>query len=961
MSIARNIRATLVVVWAAAIIFATAVIFTFSPATVYGQIGNGLKGEYFDNADFTDLKITRTDANVNFNWGAGAPDPSMGADSFSVRWTGQIRPQYSQKYQFYAGFDGGVRLWVNGELLLDQWSDQTAAEWTSFITLTAGTDYDIRLDYYSNTGNASVKLYWSSASQAKQIVPQSRLSETPPLISAGKTATAQTFEAGHGPEYGNDADATNSSYWSAYPYPQWWQLDLGASYDIKTVRIRNYVDGTRYYRYTVQTSADGTSWTTVAAKTNNDAAADAGDTYAVSGTGRYIRVNVTYDSANRGTHISDVKVYGYKACTLDPILLTTGKTAEVEALPSSPGDPITTYTQTGHEPQYAIDGDASNSSYASISPYQHYWQVDLQDNYKIKQLNIRNYADGTRYYQYRIYVSKDQFNWTEVAAKTDEKAAVNQGDSYAVDAVGRYIRVMGTYNSANAVFHISDFKAYGYRENVPVPEPVANRSAFSIIQSSDNDAASGITFIPSPDSTHEYGIGSDSDASSATVAGRYLRFDNVDFGSTGANQFIARVYTPNADAGQPQETVRLEVRLDSPTGTLAGTLPAFKQWTRNSTLACDMANVTGVHNVYLVIGNNSAKGLGINWFQFARKTALPSPAPRPAPLPAPVAYNVYFGNLHSHTAFSDGKSVPDTAFNYARNTAHLDFLAVTDHSNLYDHDLAWDQSLEWRDLKASADRNTVNGSFVAIAGSETTWYPPGGFGHMNTFAMEHFNTYETEYNDANRFYAAAKQYPASIVQWNHPWDADFNGFTPYDADVDNVMDLIETAQSGHPSIDNLSHYTTALDLGWHVAPSGNQDNHAANWGTLDTRRTAILAEKLTREDIYDAIRSHRVYATTDANMKVMFKINNQMMGSTLSNPSALNFTIGAADPDAGDTIKKIEVYTEGGQLAGSANFNSNNVSWTSFSVTNNTKKYYFIKVTQADGQAAVTAPIWTGL
>ena len=85
------------------------------------------------------------------------------------------------------------------------------------------------------------------------------------------------------------------------------------------------------------------------------------------------------------------------------------------------------------------------------------------------------------------------------------------------------------------------------------------------------------------------------------------------------------------------------------------------------------------------------------------------------------------------------------------------------------------------------------------------------------------------------------------------------------------------------------------------------------------------------------------------------------MGSTLSNPSTLNFSISAADPDSGDKVSKIEVYTEGGQLAGSSSFNSENVNWTNFTISNNTKKYYFIKVIQLDGEYAITAPIWTGV
>jgi hypothetical protein len=640
-------------------------------------------------------------------------------------------------------------------------------------------------------------------------------------------------------------------------------------------------------------------------------------------------------------------------------LVSSGKLASAEHKPDNV-NPNLTYAVTGHEPIYAVDSDATNTSYAGLEVYQHYWQLDLLDNYDITEIKIRNYVLGGRYYQYVIYVSKDQFNWVEMASKTNTAAATDSGDTYSVQATGRYIRVLGTYNSANSGFHISDFKAYGIRENFS--EPATTIRAFDIIQSENHNGANGITFIASPDSTAEYAIGNDSNAASATTIGDYLRFDNLDFGTTGANQFIARVHSPNADTGQPQETVNLQIRLDSPTGTLIGTLPAFKQFQRNSTLATDITNVTGVHTVYLVIGNNSQKGLGINWFQFSRRSALPAPQPKPAPLPAPASYNVYFGNLHSHTGFSDGTSVPDYAFTYADTIGNLDFQAVTDHSNLYDHNLAWDQSLEWRDIKASAARNTVNGSFVGIAGTETTWYPSHEFGHINTLGIDFFiNPYETRYYTDNAFYNLIKQYPASINQWNHPWDANFNGFTPYDAAVDNVFYLLEVPAWTSPSINYMSYYVQALDLGWHLAPSGNQDNHSANWGTSDNRRTAILADSLSRDQIFDAIRNYRVYSTSDVNMKLIYKMNNSIMGSTLSNPSTLNFSISAIDPDAGDNISRIEIYTDAGQLAGSSNFSSNNVSWNTFSISNNTKKYYFLKVIQADGQFAISAPIWTGV
>ncbi|MEH1980211.1 MAG: PA14 domain-containing protein, partial [Nostoc sp.] len=133
--------------------------------------GNGLTGQYYDNIDFTNLKQTRTDPTVNFNWGDGSPDPSVGADTFSVRWTGQVEAKYSETYNFYTTADDGVRLWVNGQQIINQFVDQSATEYSGSIALVAGQKYDIKLEYYDNQYEAVSQLSWSSASQAKQIIP----------------------------------------------------------------------------------------------------------------------------------------------------------------------------------------------------------------------------------------------------------------------------------------------------------------------------------------------------------------------------------------------------------------------------------------------------------------------------------------------------------------------------------------------------------------------------------------------------------------------------------------------------------------------------------------------------------------------------------------------------------------------------------------------------------------------
>lgn len=164
---------------------------TATPAPSNGT-GTGLTGQYYDNMDFTTLKLTRTDATINFDWGSGSPNSAIGADTFSVRWTGQVQPRYSQTYTFYTNSDDGVRLWVNGQQIINNWTDHAPTENSGAIALTAGQKYNITLEYYENGGGAAIRLYWSSPSQAKEIIPQSQLypsggtSPTPTPSSGGE-------------------------------------------------------------------------------------------------------------------------------------------------------------------------------------------------------------------------------------------------------------------------------------------------------------------------------------------------------------------------------------------------------------------------------------------------------------------------------------------------------------------------------------------------------------------------------------------------------------------------------------------------------------------------------------------------------------------------------------------------------------------------------------------------------
>lgn len=140
-----------------------------------GGGGTGLQGDYFNNMTLSGTPaLTRTDPTVNFSWN-GAPGPGINPDQFSIRWTGQVQAVFSETYTFRVETNDGVRLWVNNQLLVDKWFDQSAKVWSGSIALIGGQKYDIRMEHYDNTGPAYARLYWRGPSTSTQIIPQSQL------------------------------------------------------------------------------------------------------------------------------------------------------------------------------------------------------------------------------------------------------------------------------------------------------------------------------------------------------------------------------------------------------------------------------------------------------------------------------------------------------------------------------------------------------------------------------------------------------------------------------------------------------------------------------------------------------------------------------------------------------------------------------------------------------------------
>ncbi len=145
-------------------------------------LGGGLKAEYFNNIGLTGpVALTRLEA-IDFNWGNDAPDPALPADNFSVRWTGFVVPTSSGAFTFRTESDDSIKVWVNGNLIIDLWTDHSVqADVSNPINLTAGTAYAVKVEYYEKTNVSTARLQWQTpGSSTYSAIPAARLFDLAP-------------------------------------------------------------------------------------------------------------------------------------------------------------------------------------------------------------------------------------------------------------------------------------------------------------------------------------------------------------------------------------------------------------------------------------------------------------------------------------------------------------------------------------------------------------------------------------------------------------------------------------------------------------------------------------------------------------------------------------------------------------------------------------------------------------
>jgi hypothetical protein len=391
-------------------------------------------------------------------------------------------------------------------------------------------------------------------------------------------------------------------------------------------------------------------------------------------------------------------------------------------------------------------------------------------------------------------------------------------------------------------------------------------------------------------------------------------------------------------------------------------------------------------------------------------------------------YEIYFGNLHSHTSYSDGTGTPATGYKLAKE-AGLDFLAITEHNHRKaemgakerrDGKLIATSPALYQDVIRAAQTVTENDRFVALYGQEFSTISEGN--HVNVFDVDaviddnqvrngDFRTLYQQWLPAHR--DSTGQIP--ILQFNHPdltsdlreakgnaqqdkGREDDYGYDEYGrnfkslragASAVRLIEIVSGPAMKKSPVDKITSahrheqdYLGYLAWGFHLAPTANQDNHyLGQLGSSSPARTAVLANRLTRADLLEALRARRCYATEDSDLQIRFTVNGQPMGSILSlSAGNLDIRVEVADPSEPRASYTIELYsgkTDGQKatvierkpLTGDGEVRFDSYRYVGDAHGSN-EVYYFVKVMQTtvvqappNGsnnamERAWTAPIW---
>ncbi len=350
--------------------------------------------------------------------------------------------------------------------------------------------------------------------------------------------------------------------------------------------------------------------------------------------------------------------------------------------------------------------------------------------------------------------------------------------------------------------------------------------------------------------------------------------------------------------------------------------------------------------------------------------------------------NIYYGNLHAHSGYSDGNKDngqnPAADYAYAKSSLCLDYLGISEHN----HAGAGMSLSNWiPGLNQAAAATTA--SFLALYGME--WGVISNGGHVIIYGIDKLLGWEAGNYD---FYVAKSDYigtPATtgttglfrfINNWGnnafctfaHPGNSDYNSLVsiPFNATADSA--IVGTALESGPafstnttysdppsSMNYLFYYNTLLSRGYHVGPTMDHDNHYTTFGRTTFDRLAVVAPTLDNNAFLSAMKNRNFYATQDCDTRVTFTINNQRMGSIISGTGFPAMSIYVTDPTNASSIPKIRIMYG---VPGSNNMpvaldsvNAKTFNFTDYYLPNLSTAYYYADIT-IGGARVITSPIW---
>jgi hypothetical protein len=366
-------------------------------------------------------------------------------------------------------------------------------------------------------------------------------------------------------------------------------------------------------------------------------------------------------------------------------------------------------------------------------------------------------------------------------------------------------------------------------------------------------------------------------------------------------------------------------------------------------------------------------------------------------------YKHYFGNLHAHTAFSDGNkdsvssgvNSPAGSYAYAKLSEDFDFLGISEHNHYSQpRNPGFKRHLYQAGLNMALQA-TEEERFLALFGMEygvSSQYN----GHVIVYGFDSLIGWEHTvqgvtgpnydiYNartDYDGLFRKIKNNPEAFAYLAHPSFSDYTtdgtpatalANAPYNPAYDSALvglplrsgkaNSSVISYDDYPAGHYFNYYKKLLNLGYHVGIGYDHDNHYTNFGRGNAGRLVILAPALTRTELFRAMKQRRFYGSDDANARVSFHMNGHVMGSVVSGSVYPTFHVLHQDPDGeqADTIRIWKGHRNSGGLWAwivhevSGN---NTLLYTDQKITPGVEYYYFAEIRQADGHWIVTSPVW---